>query len=706
MRLLNTKTLQLHEFYSDIPTYAILSHTWDREEVTFQDMQNLRAAKRKAGYAKLWGACAHARQYNFEWIWIDSCCINKESSAELSEAINSMDQYYRNSEVCYVYLADAPSAEDPRDMESGFRRSRWFKRGWTLQELLAPRYCVFLGKDWEEIGTRWSLRDAISALTRIPTRVFEDGDTTRYSIAQKMSWAAFRETTRPEDQAYCLMGLFGVNMPPLYGEGCVKAFMRLQQEIIKVSDDRSIFAWIAPIGKQGSRGLFAKSPFEFRMSGEVMASETDTIDEISSYSFANNGLHIHLPLKEVSGHPGDESDNDDDNEDEGPMFLGDDSDNNNDQDMMFLASLHCRSQKDNKYLSVYLRRIKGRQYVRCRADELALTPSPPAPNSLQELVVKENNHSSSFTLCRKQRDVIDGLAFIVKLSDIVTQDHLVFVSSRSTTGPSTTFDELTSCVTIAPGDITYLEYGIRSPNGTSQTLLVLLHNWNLHSDKALVQTANHFWQSDPNDWEPGLSDCILLPVTNGDLVSLQYRNTGIYTEKILEISYVSRADALTALKRNLTLPAASLMVPVHEEGLDLQRISFSDFFDVDCGPNQQYLAFHRSTYRILTYSVEQWWLKEIFDVALGFRGNLPWVYISPHGQKLEVDGRMLDLAAYFNLVSQRTDCQWPRELQASSMTLKTSFSTITATIEARTTLQLGSHLLRLDFPFTHVDYDY
>ncbi|KAF5371284.1 hypothetical protein D9758_004169 [Tetrapyrgos nigripes] len=92
-----------------------------------------------------------------------------------------------------------------------------------------------------------------------------------------MSWAAFRETTRPEDQAYCLMGLFGVNMPPLYGEGFVKAFMRLQQEIIKVSDDRSIFAWIAPIGEQGPRGLFAKSPFEFRMSREVVVSKTGTI---------------------------------------------------------------------------------------------------------------------------------------------------------------------------------------------------------------------------------------------------------------------------------------------------------------------------------------------------------------------------------------------------------------------------------------------
>ncbi|KAF5344919.1 hypothetical protein D9758_011580 [Tetrapyrgos nigripes] len=266
MRLLNTETFQLQEYYTDIPAYAILSHTWDKEEVTFRDMQNLEVAKKKAGFAKIRGACAHARKYAFEWIWIDSCCINKESSAELSEAINSMYEYYRDSQVCYAYLSDASSAEDPRDTKSGFRSSRWFKRGWTLQELLAPRYVVFLGQDWEEIGTRWSLKDAISVLTRIPSRVFEDGRLESYSIAQRMSWAALRETTRPEDKAYCLMGIFGVNMPPLYGEGSEKAFTRLQHEIIKVSDDRSIFAWIAPVGEKGPRGLFARSPFEFRMS--------------------------------------------------------------------------------------------------------------------------------------------------------------------------------------------------------------------------------------------------------------------------------------------------------------------------------------------------------------------------------------------------------------------------------------------------------
>ncbi|KAF5368458.1 hypothetical protein D9758_002398 [Tetrapyrgos nigripes] len=242
-----------------------------------------------------------------------------------------------------------------------------------------------------------------------PSHVFEDGDMTRYSIAQKMSWAAFRETTKPEDQAYCMMGLFGVNIPPLYGEGCLKAFMRLQQEIIKVSDDCSIFAWIARIGEKGPRGLFAKSPFELRMSGEVVVSETGTIDEISSYTFANNGLHIHFPLEEVPDLPSDDSHGDD-------------------NQGLFLASLHCQSKKDDMYLSVYLRKINGQQYVRCRADELALTSAPPAPDSLQNLVVKENKHLPFFTR-RQERDSAEELVVSVKLSDTMTWDRLVFDGS-------------------------------------------------------------------------------------------------------------------------------------------------------------------------------------------------------------------------------------------------------------------------------------
>ncbi|KAF5368958.1 hypothetical protein D9758_003060 [Tetrapyrgos nigripes] len=386
MRLLNTTDFKVKEFFTNIPRYAILSHTWEQEEVTFQDIQNLDIAKSKAGFRKVLGACARARRYHFDWIWIDSCCINKESSAELSEALNSMYQYYEDAAVCYVYLSDVSGEYHPRNEKSNFRDSRWFKRGWTLQELLAPEFVVFLDKDWERIGTRWSLQDVVSAATGIPVDVFKGFVIDKYSVAQRMSWAAFRETTRPEDQAYCLLGIFGVSMSPIYGEGGARAFMRLQQEIIRISDDRSIFAWVAappteeelkeqwqdpytpPANKDIPRGLLARSPYEFRMSGYVQASNVELIGNgnKSSYSFGNNGLHIHLPLNTTSS-----------------------SSRHSGKDI-FLAHLLCQSTGGGSYLTVYLRKTSEYQYVRCYADEIFLTSSLPAMDNIQELTVREN----------------------------------------------------------------------------------------------------------------------------------------------------------------------------------------------------------------------------------------------------------------------------------------------------------------------------
>ena len=218
-----------------------------------------------AGWTKIVGCCAQALKEGWEyavrfmlsmlsksgnfstlltvWQWIDSCCIDKSSSAELSEAINSMFQWYENSQVCYTYLNDVPVGEEDHERkDSAFRNSKWFTRGWTLQELLAPQTVVFFNHGWFEIGTRTSLVRLVSSITNIGKdhlkRSFDQAST-----AQKFSWASRRQTLRIEDTAYCLMGLFGVNMPLLYGEGS-KAFMRLQLEIIKVSDDDSIFAWV------------------------------------------------------------------------------------------------------------------------------------------------------------------------------------------------------------------------------------------------------------------------------------------------------------------------------------------------------------------------------------------------------------------------------------------------------------------------------
>jgi hypothetical protein len=134
MRLVNTHSLQLEEFIFDgrgRPTYAILSHTWGKEEVIFFDMADLDKARAKAGFAKVEGACSLAASQGYDYIWIDTCCIDKSSSAELSEAINSMYRWYQWAKVCYAYLVDV---QNPNQLEE----SKWFTRGWTLQELIAP----------------------------------------------------------------------------------------------------------------------------------------------------------------------------------------------------------------------------------------------------------------------------------------------------------------------------------------------------------------------------------------------------------------------------------------------------------------------------------------------------------------------------------------------------------------------------------------
>ncbi|THU89808.1 HET-domain-containing protein [Dendrothele bispora CBS 962.96] len=364
MRLLSTSTLTLTEFYTVIPPYAILSHTWGEQEVTFQDIQTPKEArKKKEGYAKLQGACAHARRYQFDYIWIDTCCIDKESSTELSEALNSMYKYYQGGQVCYAYLSDVKYCEDPNPIGSSFRRSKWFTRGWTLQELLAPPVVVFLGEEWKEIGSKSSLRSLITAITGIPSRVLLSSDYRNISIAQKMSWAAWRNTKRIEDRAYSLMGLFGVNMPPIYGEGGEKAFLRLQQEIIRSSSDRSIFAWSVQSNEHeecNGRGLLARSPSDFRASGEVGISDIGEVDERTSYSMTNNGLHIHLPFR----NSGDHSD-------------------------LHQAYLHCRSEKTGECVYIWLQKQCGQQYVRCKANELVLKQTEIPLDEMREIFVKD-----------------------------------------------------------------------------------------------------------------------------------------------------------------------------------------------------------------------------------------------------------------------------------------------------------------------------
>jgi hypothetical protein len=300
MRLLHSTTIKLHEFVgSQIPPYAILSHTWDDEEVSFQELQSGNTLQKK-GFEKIKRCCEIAAEDGFEYAWVDTCCIDKTSSAELSEAINSMYRWYKKAEVCYAFLSDVPSDEDPHKGQSAFRKSRWFTRGWTLQELIAPMHLTFLGSDWREIGSKLSLQDLVSEITKIHTDALVEGRPLgEFSVAQKMSWASNRDTRREEDIAYCLMGIFDINMPMLYGEG-PKAFIRLQEQIITNSEDDSIFAWwdmenLAYRDRYG-QGLLALSPRFFSSSGNVRRASPGVLDFPSKFSWSGSLIRWKAPV--------------------------------------------------------------------------------------------------------------------------------------------------------------------------------------------------------------------------------------------------------------------------------------------------------------------------------------------------------------------------------------------------------------------------
>ncbi|EJF61649.1 hypothetical protein DICSQDRAFT_60183 [Dichomitus squalens LYAD-421 SS1] len=248
MWLLNTARAELAFFPTpeSVPGgYTILSHVWGKDETTFQDIQNLRAKCAQLSNDSIRNFCILAEKHGHKWAWVDTCCIDKTSSAELTEAINSMYRYYSLADVCYAYLHDVPtsSVDVLEQPESAFRKSRWHRRGWTLQELIAPELVVFLSQSWELLGTKADLAPLLESITRVPVGVLQlDNVPADYCIAARMAWAADRETTRPEDEAYCLMGIFGIFMPAIYGEGR-NAFRKLQEKIMKQSEDGSIFAW-------------------------------------------------------------------------------------------------------------------------------------------------------------------------------------------------------------------------------------------------------------------------------------------------------------------------------------------------------------------------------------------------------------------------------------------------------------------------------
>ncbi|KAI8724279.1 HET domain-containing protein [Fusarium sp. LHS14.1] len=313
MRLLNAKTFQLEQFYdNDIPPYAILSHTWIENEVTFQEFPTL--SRDDPRLEKTVGCCRQALQDDLTYVWVDTFCIDKASSAELSEAINSMYKWYGDSTICYAYLSDVHPVSD----DDAFSESRWFKRGWTLQELLAPGCIKFFDSSWISIGQKYAkktqpkgfeppvirkrpgpdddLSQKLSNITNISVDALRhEVEMDSISVAEKMSWAAERETTRSEDMAYSLLGIFGINMPLLYGEGGKRAFVRLQEEIISRTYDHTIFSWGFARGPTHG-GVFATSPLDFSGGGEIVPVKAG---RKSHYTVTNLGVQIQIPVLTV-----------------------------------------------------------------------------------------------------------------------------------------------------------------------------------------------------------------------------------------------------------------------------------------------------------------------------------------------------------------------------------------------------------------------
>ncbi|RDW72808.1 hypothetical protein BP6252_06715 [Coleophoma cylindrospora] len=320
MRLLDVDTFEIQSGYPDqdltdakgqlwyesskktlhTPKYAILSHRWRQgEEVKFQDFSSLPKEQLRgfpsrnpvpihssdnppqdqndfsSSIYKIAGACKQVRETDdqaMRKLWIDTICVNQGDAQEVSTSINSMFRWYRNAEVCYVYLFDVSwDFTDPSSSQKQFVKSDWFCRGWTLQELLAPRKIKFFDRDWKYIGTKEDLITHIVAATRISAEHL-GGAFRSASLGQKMSWLARRTTERIEDRAYCALGIFGIYLDTRYGSG-EDEFMRLQEEIIRswakeVPFDESLFAWRAD--QIESSGILAPAPGCFRDAGDIM----------------------------------------------------------------------------------------------------------------------------------------------------------------------------------------------------------------------------------------------------------------------------------------------------------------------------------------------------------------------------------------------------------------------------------------------------
>lgn len=323
MWLINVATRDLENFNDEraLPSYAILSHTWTGSEVTMQQYREVAGdvndqgsqLKLTQGYSKIEATCLQACADELPYVWVDTCCIDKTSSAELSEAINSMFRWYQLARVCYVLLEDVSAEYWVGDQGAvpeldcpSLSRARWFTRGWTLQELIAPRAMSFFDKNWKLFGTKETLRSTLAGITGIDEPYLGGADIRTASVARRMSWAAGRITTKVEDIAYSLFGIFDVNMPLLYGEG-MKAFQRLQEEILNNIDDHSLFAWQTPevempsttdlffrpaLPVTGGVSIFAEHPRYFIVSSKARP----YVSGAEASMAGGKGLKIRCPL--------------------------------------------------------------------------------------------------------------------------------------------------------------------------------------------------------------------------------------------------------------------------------------------------------------------------------------------------------------------------------------------------------------------------
>lgn len=304
-----------------------------------EQFKRLKASKsweKSDSAAKIDGACKTVIEYykgKVVHLWLDTVCIKKQDPAEMSLSINSMYQWYKKAEVCFAYLDDYPTTKVPE-----FTQSKWFTRGWTLQELVAPRELVFFDKHWREIGDKERLQPSLTSRTKINGNflLYPQG-ISRASISQRMSWFSGRNTTVHEDTAYCLLGLFGVNMPLLYGEGKERAFRRLQEEIMRYSDDHSLFAWKSETALERGSGLFAGSPDCFQETGEYEHQPNGANNR--PFEMTNKGISIDLYLHQKPG--------------------------------FYVASIDC-PHGNNYYLGIYFECLscETQQYCRIKTDEV------------------------------------------------------------------------------------------------------------------------------------------------------------------------------------------------------------------------------------------------------------------------------------------------------------------------------------------------